>query len=489
MGTPMVLMGFSNNLAWAHTVSTARRFGFFALQLAPDDPTVYIYDGQRRQMQASEITVETLDGEQITRTLYRSHMGPMVTLAGLNPALGWSTSQALTIRDVNLENPRSFQNFLAWNRANSLQAFIDAKKNVVGIPWVNTAAAGRDDGRAFYSDITVVPNLPDSLVSQCRLAELSPGVPLMVGTSSGCAWRTDADSPQPGAFGPSRLPSLTSTEYVANMNDSHWLSNPGTPLEGYAAVIGQERYPQTLRTRMGHTQALELIAQTTPTSENIRELVLSSRVYSAEQGKDALLAAACPASPIMVDGTPVDVSDACDILAAWDNTGNLDARGALLWSRFWNSVRSRSDLFTTPFSHLDPVNTPNGLNTGPQTLTAFAQAVRNLSNAGQLDAAVRDYQHYPAKPSLDEPIPLFGGSGNEGYFTVLNNTYMHVVDFPEGQPVRAYTFLTHSQSSDPASEHYADYTRAYSDKQWHAFPFTDEAIEAARIQPPQVLEE
>lgn len=488
MGAPMVLMGFNNNLAWAHTVSTARRFGFFALTLAADDPTTYLYDGQRRQMEATEITVETQDGESITRTLYRSHMGPIVTLAGLNPQLGWNSSQAITLRDVNLENPRSFQNFLEWNRAESLQEFIDAKKRVLGIPWVNTSAAGRNDGRAFYSDITVVPNLPDSLVSQCRLVELSPGVPLMAGSSSGCAWRTDADSPQPGAFGVSKLPSLESPQYVANMNDSYWLSNPNTPIEGYAAVIGQERTAQSLRTRMGHHQALELLGNTAPTSENVRELVVSSRVYSAEQLKQDLLDAACDGTPITVGGNAVDVTEACNILADWDNTGNLDARGALIWSRFWNSVRSRSDLYTTPFNHLDPINTPNGLNTNSAVIQAFGAAVQALQNSQQLDARVRDYQFYP-KAGLESPIPLFGGSGNEGYFTVLNNTYMHVVDFPDGQPVRAYTLLTHSQSTDPASPHYADYTQAYSDKNWHLFPFTREAIEAAREGEPLVLEE
>ncbi|HIZ51905.1 MAG TPA: penicillin acylase family protein, partial [Candidatus Pseudomonas excrementavium] len=35
--------------------------------------------------------------------------------------------------------------------------------------------------------------------------------------------------------------------------------------------------------------------------------------------------------------------------------------------------------------------------------------------------------------------------------------------------------------TDPASPHYADYTEAYADKNWHRVPFTREQIEAERI--------
>jgi acyl-homoserine-lactone acylase len=44
--------------------------------------------------------------------------------------------------------------------------------------------------------------------------------------------------------------------------------------------------------------------------------------------------------------------------------------------------------------------------------------------------------------------------------------------------VRAEGFLTYSQSTDPANPHYADFTRAYSQKAWYRFPFRAEEIEA-----------
>ena len=111
--------------------------------------------------------------------------------------------------------------------------------------------------------------------------------------------------------------------------------------------------------------------------------------------------------------------------------------------------------------------------------TAFSEAVAELVDAGiALDAQLGEVQFY-LKPGTQ--IPQFGGEGSEGYFTVLRNSYMHVVDFPEGEPVRAWTFLTHGVTSDPASPHYTEYTEAYLEKDWHLFPYTREQIEAARI--------
>lgn len=492
MGTPMVLMGFNDNIAWAHTVSTAYRFTLYQLQLVSGDPTRYIQDGEEQALQASDITVQVKqpDGSlaPVQRTLYRSSYGPMINLAGLGLP-GWSDQSAFTLRDANLENLRAFQNFFAWNQATSLTDFFNIIKRYVAIPWVNTTAVGRGDDRALYSDITVVPNVPDSMLADClvpglgaALMSVSPGLPLLDGSRSACDWKSDTDAAQPGAFGPDNLPSLLTTRYVANMNDSHWLSSPEQPLTGYAGIIGREEYTQSLRTRMGHTLAQERLSGTDglngnkATSENIRDIVLNNRVYSAERLKTPILTSVCS------DTAPATEQEACQVLSSWNNTGELDAVGAHIWTAFWARIRSLN-LWATPFDPADPINTPDGLTTNgtvqQQLSTAFSAAVAELvAENVPLNATLGEVQFYR---KAGERIPQFGGEGWEGYFTVLRNTYMHVVDFPEDEPVRAYTFLTHSQSTDPSSPNYADYTEAYSAKQWHRVPYTREQIESARI--------
>ncbi len=500
MGAPMVLMGFNDNIAWAHTVSTARRFTLYQLQLKAGDPTTYVKDGVDQPLTAHEITVQVMGDDSnlsdVTRTLYSSEYGPMINLSGLGLP-GWSSAAAYTLRDANLENTRAFQNFFAFDQAESLDDFYAKAKEYVGIPWVNTTAIGRDDARALYSDITVVPNVPDSMLAGCLVPGLGqavlglvPGLPLLDGSRAACDWKTDTDSAQPGTFGPGNLPSLLSTAYVANMNDSYWLSNPEQPLTGYAGIIGREDYAQSLRTRVGHTlvrdrlNGADGLNGALASSENIRDITLNSRNYSAELLKTEVLAEVCVPAPLGAE------LEACQVLTAWDNTGNLDARGAHVWTAFWETLSNKLaattpalSLYATPFDAADPINTPRGLSSNGTVRTrvqeAFSEAVAALQNDGiALNARLGDVQKY-LKPG--ESIEQFGGEGSEGYFTVLRNSYMHVVEFPEGEPVSAYTLLSHSQSSDPASPNYADYTEAYSDKQWHRFPFTREQIEAELV--------
>ena len=44
-GFPPIGIGFNQDLAWTHTVSTDYRFTFYQLSLVPGDPTSYYVDG------------------------------------------------------------------------------------------------------------------------------------------------------------------------------------------------------------------------------------------------------------------------------------------------------------------------------------------------------------------------------------------------------------------------------------------------------------
>ena len=60
------------------------------------------------------------------------------------------------------------------------------------------------------------------------------------------------------------------------------------------------------------------------------------------------------------------------------------------------------------------------------------------------------------------------------------SSYIQIVGFDEDGPV-ADAILSYSQSTNPASPHYADQTRNYAAKTWHRLPFSDEEIAAAKI--------
>ena len=91
LAVPVIQIGYTDHIAWSHTVSTARRYGLFQLTLVPGDPTSYLRDGVATKMTAREITVQVkqADGSvaPVTRTLYESQHGPIVNLGALNAAL------------------------------------------------------------------------------------------------------------------------------------------------------------------------------------------------------------------------------------------------------------------------------------------------------------------------------------------------------------------------------------------------------------------
>lgn len=516
LGMPVLLIGFNDNVAWSHTVSTARRFGFFQLSLTPGDPTSYQRDGKAVKMVANPITVQVRDAAgvvaPVTRTLYKSEFGPLVNMALLNPALAWNQTTAFAIRDINGDNYRTFRNWMRWNQAKSLDEFIAIQKQESAIPWVNTVAVGRGSAKAWYADIGAVPNVSPDQTAACTtpfgksMAAALPNVPFFDGARSACDWQTDADSAQKGAIGPSRMPSLQRDDYVGNMNDSYWLANATAPLTGFPPIFGPAgTVEQSLRTRLGHTMALERLAGTDgyagkkATSEIVRQMVLNSRVFSAERFKIQALDMVCTTPQIAVTGAGnVDVTAACAALRAWDNAGNVASRGSHVWDEFWSRVTvPATQLYAVAFDAADPLNTPRDLKPSASDALrqAFGAAVQKVQASGFAMDAPRGEILFATRGGVK--IPLYGGCGGVGYFTITcsenpidkggysmdglphGNSYMQVVSFPAGG-VEAHTLLTFSLSDDPGSAHYGDYTKAYGAKQWLRVPFSEAEITSSK---------
>src|SRR5699024_11457490 len=57
IGLSIVVIGFNDKLGWTHTVSQSKRFTLYQLELDPEDPTRYMFDGESRAMTSKEVTV------------------------------------------------------------------------------------------------------------------------------------------------------------------------------------------------------------------------------------------------------------------------------------------------------------------------------------------------------------------------------------------------------------------------------------------------
>lgn len=522
-GVPVVLIGFTENFAWSHTVSTAYRFTPYALTLKAGDPLTYIQEGAEKKITPVELSIEVKGESPRAVTLYKSEYGPMIYLG--NSAFDWTLEQAFTIRDANAENFRLIKHYARWNMAKSLDEFKRIHAEEVAVPWVNTTAADKD-GNAYYADITVVPNVTDEQAKSCQysflsglLAQNAPGLPLLDGSKKACDWAADPASPQPGIFPATKLPVVERKDWVVNCNDSYWLTNTKAPTKGFAKIVGREEYQQSLRSRLCHQQVLDRVdgkdglPGTNVTADAVKQIVLGSRVFSAERFKTPILDAVCANATISLTkdpltggavNPPVDVQTtaACEALKAWDDRNNPDSKGSVVWDELWfrveSLITSAAIKYNVAFDPADPVNTPRDMDlTSPDVQQAFAAAIRAVTSAGFAVDAPRSAVSWRAgKGGLGDRIAVPGGFQRTGNFTIAQvdglptlktetgygpmlygNSYLQVVAFtPNG--LDASTFVTYSLSTDPASPHYDDYSRQYSQKQWLKAAFAEADIAA-----------
>ncbi|MGZ3185144.1 MAG: penicillin acylase family protein [Telluria sp.] len=487
-GIPIIVIGFNQDVAWTHTVTTALHFTTFRLDLDPADAssTTYLVDGVRTAMTSRLVSIDVLQADgtlaKRSRTFFFTKYGPVIVKpeAGVN----WTANNVFVLGDPNRANTRLIDQWLGIGRARSVEELKASLDAVAGLPWINTVAADRN-GHTLYADASVVPHVTgEQFGNGCLVAPAMLGLD---GSRSACAWGQDAGAP-PGIFSPKNAPSLQRSDYVANSNDSYWLTNPHQLLTGFSPMYGPVNVEQKLRTRIGFRQVEDLLAAThAVTAEDVEQLAFANRVYAAELVVPQL-APACQGSSEAL------LRQACVALASWDLHADLDSRGAVLFREFWNSAAHIPDKWQVPLNPADPVNTPNTVRPSalPAMVVNLRAAAAKLSALGiPFDAALGDYQddtRNGVRVAIHGAIGDIDGSYNSvhlatpldsrGYHNVVWGTsYVQVVQFEAGGPV-ARGMLVYGQSTDPASPYYADQVPVYSRKEWPALPFSAQAIQS-----------
>lgn len=495
-GTPLPTLGFNRDIAWTHTVTAARHFTAYQLTLDPADPTAYLVDGKRETMTRTTVTVPLPGGKTATRTLYSTRWGPVIAMPAAGAA--WSKTTAFAIRDANRGNQRGIGAWIRIARARNVAEVRAAVSETLGIPWVNTIAADRN-GDALHADVTAVPNVPLAKAKACA-TPLSPLVArsliLLDGSKSACAWDVAPGTPVPGLMPATDQAITQRRDYVANMNDSYWLSNPRSPHAPLSPMLGAHGQQVSLRTRSGFIETDALIAGGKIDHTRAKAMTFANKSLAAGLALESVLAL-CKDKP--------DVAAPCAVLSKWDRRFDIDSRGAYLFDRFWRAAAAIPGLWSVPFEAKDPVNTPRGIVTsgepGTKLIAALQTAAQEAAKAGiALDARWGDVQFAQRGATR---IPIHGGNGSlgvlnvqisdpapggGGFSPVHGSSYVQVVGFDAAGPV-ADTILSYSQSPDPASPWYGDQTKLYAAKQWVRFPFTPDAVAKAAVGKPLRLTE
>ncbi len=485
LGLPAVAIGYNRDVAWSHTVSSARRFTLHELALKPGDPLTYTVDGAERAITPVDITVPlpALAGQPsaVTRRYYRTEFGPLLQLAA--GGLPWSAKFAYALQDVNLDNNRAVNAWWQMGRARNVRALRDTLADTRALPWVNTLAAD-GTGEVLFADLSPVPRVEAADIQRCapspQAAALLGLAQLVVlkATDSSCNWARAAQ-PMERLLPAERMPALIRTDYVANSNDSYWLAHPQHSFAAdLSPILGPVGVPQRLRTRA----ALDLIEQRLAGTDGLPGQKVSATALmtlwarnqnmAARLVLDDLLAQVCGTpepTATLPGGTPVPLVPACNTLARWDRSSSTQARGAHLFREFWSRAAKLPGVFAVPFNPAQPQVTPRGLAVAatPALTVALGQAVVALQAQGvALDATLGSVQALTGAgvrrpiPGGDEfegvlnkmqPRPLLGGQ----YEPYNGTTWLQIVTLGD-EGAQAEGFLGYSQSTAPRSPHAAD---------------------------------
>jgi acyl-homoserine-lactone acylase len=490
VGMPLIRMGHTDKVAWSNTVSTARRYGYYELQLDPADATKYLYEGKYEPMTSQSITVQIKNAPPVTRTLYATRYGPVVS----SKTFAWDSKRAFALRTPRV-GLRDVDQYISVWQASSVRDMRERLGKYQSYRFNTTAADS--GGETFYGDTGMIPNVPAPLAEACSISNLAKKqwkdqrIPVLDGSRAACDWSSDPDSSAPGVFGPANAPHLFRTDYVTQSNDSYWATNPKQLLTGFSPIWGDEATPRSLRTRLGLDQVEKRIAGRDGLLgqkfdlKSLQQVMFGDRHLGGEMVRDDLVA-------LCRKQESAKLAPACDALAKWDLHVDLDSRGAHLFHLF---AEYKGVKWKVPFDPKDPVHTPNTLDVSdPGVLVALEKAVDRLNELHiPLDAPLRDVQ---VETRGGERIPIHGGAGPEGVFNVVDvdqlksglgwtsikhgASWIVTVEFTPNGPV-SQGVLTYGETTNETSPHSTDQMQLYSQKGWDDLRFTDAAVEAGTL--------
>ncbi len=455
IGRPILTSGWNEHLGWSHTVNYPDLEEIYALELDPQRPEHYRFDGGSVPIAADDVTIRVkAEGEpqSETRTFWHTPLGPVIHR---------NDAAIFVLRSACYENYGAYAQWLRMTQTTSYDEFRRVLE-MNQIPMFNIAYADKA-GNIFYLWNGTVPKLPHA----GQKAEA------VAAARTGDIWtQFHATGDLPQLFNPPG-------GYVQNCNSPPYLTNLRSPLD-------PARYPSyfpanNLSLRTQHS--LRLIDNDEKLSlEQVCEMKHSPMMLGAERVKRELIEALRDSQPNS------EIAAAIDVLENWDNTVSAESRGGTLFENWWNRTMKNSPEFAVAWNAAEPTSTPRGLIDPPVAVEAFAAALEEVTrHQGRADVAWGE-AHRLRKGSVD--LPVSGGSGLAGCFRVLGfrqdadhklvantgDSFVFAVEF--SQPPKAYTVLAYSQSELEDSPHFADQAPLFSAGKMKRAAFTDEEIAA-----------
>jgi acyl-homoserine-lactone acylase len=456
IGRPILTSGWNERLGWSHTVNYPDLEEIYALDLDPERPDHYMFDGGSVPLRREDVEIEV-----------RSDAGPRTVAATywhapLGPVVHRDARRVYVLRGAGYENDRAYAQWLRMTQARNYAEF-RAALEWNAIPMFNICYADRE-GNIFYIWNGTVPRLPHP-------AHHAEAVHAAKTSDVWTEFHETRELPQ--LFNPPG-------GYVQNCNSPPYLTNLSAPLDpaAYPPYFG----PNNLSLRTQH--CLELLHNDRRFSlEDVCAMKHSPRMLGAERVKADLIDAARRAT------RDPRLDEAVAALESWDDSVAAACRGATLFAAWWERYFQRGKgKFAVEWSEAEPTTTPRGLADKELAARALREAADEVARRyGRVDPAWGEV-HRIRKGDVD--LPVSGGSGWMGCFRVLEfrdeadgrraansgDSWVFAVEF--GDAPRAFTVVAYSGSDVAGSPHYNDQAALFSANRLKPAAFTQAEIQA-----------
>lgn len=473
-GMPFALLGYTPGATWGGTAGGADSGDVFELEIHPNNPDHYLFDGEWRAMDTREarVWVKTADGIEQRRFTFRETVhGPVVeetdgrVFAGA--VCGWKDTGFV-------------EQFLEMNRAKNKQEFL----NAVGedqLTWVNLTYATAD-GDIGYVQTGCAPLRPER-----------PGRELALdGTRSSAMWQ--------GVVPFDQLPQVhnPAADWIQNCNTAANTVTEGLQLKASdfppGVVYGHYSEGPVWRGR-GERATEVLTSMRGATLEEAKDLAFDTTTMDARYWA-APLVAAYDARRSTVEDPLFDLRAAADAVRNWDHRVVKESTGATVF-HFWREEyhKLRPEAFGAAVKHKAFPQSPDEQTDAFKALQAAVERMRDLYGSVLVPwgRVLRLRRH-----GLD--LPLDGSPGGVWGSEVLRSTGGSAmnedgqIEFRGGQvvttvveltdPIRVWSIAPWGQSRKKGAVHATDQMRLYSAGEmrptWHDWASLRDQIETSR---------
>ncbi|WP_137287541.1 penicillin acylase family protein [Halorussus salinisoli] len=447
-GVPFVVIGENDSGAWGFTNAGADVIDFYSYE-TDDSGDRYRYEGEWREFDTQERTIEVSDGEDRTVTVRKTVHGPVLEREGQQVGVSWTGHTATrTSRAIHL-----------YSQSEGMDDFLDATRKM-DLPTQNVVYADREGNTLYY----VTGKIPIRTVD----GEEVRGTRVFDGSAGEAEW----EGFEP--FGVSSWEGFVPFEEKPHVVDPDYLGTANQRIEDDPEHYVGERYATPYRGQRLYELLDERAESEKPMDPQfVRRIQRDAKSARAEQSLEELVSAA--------EGRD-GLGDATETLRNWDARMSRDSRAALLFVRWFEQFRRETFADEFDAEDLGEEYYPNDwvLATLPEDSRWFgdegreAVMARALENAlGEIDegATYGDYNttetvthpfdqsflNYPAYPTDGSAYTL----NNYRKESAVGSSWRMVC--PMADREHSVCILPGGNSGEYFSDHYDDQLRLWAD--------------------------